>query len=104
MLRIMMVWQGRGFAWSKSHNSRFKTSKSKLVDFTCSKTAEHPPLILQWKTITPQETHKFIGAVLDQELWWNQQANYTIAKAAKWTVAFQQLARPSTGIWPKLMC
>jgi hypothetical protein len=103
ILRSMMTWRGGGITWSKSHNSSFETLKSILVDFIHSKTVDRPPLVLQGITITPQEAHKFIGIILDQELHWNQQADYAIAKAAKWTLAFRRLARPAAGIRPKLM-
>jgi hypothetical protein len=34
MLRKMMVLRKGGYTWSKSHNSRVKTSNLKLVNFT----------------------------------------------------------------------
>ena len=54
-------------------------------------------------TITTVSSHKFLGVMLDQELWWGPQANYAVAKATKWTLAYQRLACPSTGIQPRLM-
>ena len=48
-------------------------------------------------------SHKFLGVMLDQELRWGPQANYVVAKATKWTLAYWRLARPSTGIWLRLM-
>ena len=48
-------------------------------------------------------SHKFPGVMLDQELRWGPQANYAVAKATKWTLAYQRLACPSMGIQPRLM-
>jgi len=47
--------------------------------------------------------HKFVGVMMDQELQWRQHADYTLAKAALWTLAFWQLARPASGIKLRLM-
>jgi hypothetical protein len=57
ILKSMMILWGGGFMWSKSHNSSFETTKSKLIDFACSKTVKQLPLILQGKTILPQKKH-----------------------------------------------
>jgi hypothetical protein len=91
LLKRMMERRNRGFTWSESHNSRFKLTKLILMDFIHSKTAEHPPLILHSRIFTPQQTHKFIGVSMDQELQWNHQADHAIAKAMKWTMAFHRL-------------
>ena len=50
-------------------------------------------MVLQGVLLAPQATHKFLGVLLDQELWWSHQASSAIAKAL-W---------PSTGICPCLM-
>jgi len=76
----------------------FKTSKSVLMDFSQSKTITQSLMVLQGTNLVPQPTHKFLGVMLDQELQWNHQANYAIAKASKWTLAAQQLAWPSNGV------
>ena len=69
--------------WSKAHNSRFEMSKSVLVDFSRSKHVEWPNMTLQGTIISPKASHKFLGIILDQDLQWHQQANYTIGKASK---------------------
>jgi hypothetical protein len=103
MLGRMMRRQNGGFTWSKSHNSNFETSKLILMDFLRSQTELRPLLMLRGIPIYPQLTHKFIGVILDQELRWNQQGDHAVAKAAKWTLAFRRLTRPSMGIRPKLL-
>ena len=42
MLGKMMAKSQCGYMWSKAHNSRFKMSKSVLVDFSRSKHVERP--------------------------------------------------------------
>jgi hypothetical protein len=102
-LKEMMEQHKGGYTWSKSDNSGFEGTKLILMDFSQSLTEERPPLILHDVTITPQQTHKFIGLLLDQELRWNHQATHAIAKATKWTLTFCRLARPAARIWPKIM-
>ena len=53
--------------------------------------------------IVPQPAHKFLGVMLDQEFQWNQQANSTLAKSTKWTLAFQWLAKSFSGVNLQLM-
>ena len=70
MLKNIMLRSKGGFLWAKAHHSRFKTSKSVLVNFSPSKSVEWPPLVLWGSTIMPSSTHKFIGVMVDQELHW----------------------------------
>ena len=42
-LSHMMLRRKGGFHWSKLHNSNFETSKSTLVNFSRSKSVDHPP-------------------------------------------------------------
>jgi ribonuclease HI len=102
-LKRMMTRPDGANEWSRTHNSRFELSKLVLVDFTRSRSTRRPPLTLQDTTLIPQQTHKFLGVLMDQELRWNHQADYALGKATKWTLAFRRLARPSTGIHPRLM-
>ena len=104
MLRSMMAHRNGGNSWSVAHNSKFETSKSVLVDFSCNKNVDRPHLTLRGTTIAPQASHKFVGVLLDQGLCWGPQADYALAKAAKWTLAFRRLAQPSSGVNLRLMC
>ena len=63
-------------------------SKSVLVDFSRSKHVERPNTMLQGTVILPKASHKFLGIMLNQDLWWHQQANYAIGKALKWIMAY----------------
>ena len=74
-----------------------------MVDFSHNKNVDQPHLTLQGTTIALQASHKFLGVFLDQGLRWGQQADYTLVKAAKWTLAFSRLAQPSSGVNLRLM-
>ena len=110
----MMCREQGGFKWSELHNSHFEPSKMALVGFSRkhkpdlqrhSKLAPEPQPSLQLRsaTIKPSPTHKYLGIIFDQELWWREQTEHAAAKAAKWTLQFFRLTRPSTGIRPKFM-
>ena len=71
----MVTRPGRALNWSTQHNSMFKASKSILIDFSRSRPITHPPMLLWGIALTPQPAHKFLGAMLDQEFRWNQQAS-----------------------------
>ena len=88
MLGKMMAKSQGGYAWSKAHNSRFKMSKSVLVDFSRAKHVEQPSMMLQGAVISPKASHKFLGVMLDQELRWHQKADYALGKALKWIMGY----------------
>ena len=91
-LKQMMTCTSGAIEWSSVHNSRFVTTKSTVMDFTCSRSKPCPPMVLQGVPLVPQAMHKVLGVLLDQELWWSHQASSAIAKASKWVLAFWQLA------------
>ena len=113
-LRNMMCREQGGFEWSKLHNSRFEPSKMALVGFSRKRKPDpqrhsksvpepRPSLQLRDAIIKPSPTHKYLGVIFDQELRWREQTEHAVAKAAKWTLQFRRLTRPSTGIRPKFM-
>ena len=59
-----------------------------------------PNLSLCGTDIKLAESHKFLGVVFDQELWWNTQAEQVVSKATKLTLASWHLARPAASISP----
>ena len=103
ILKSMMVHRNGGYDWSVAHNSKFEASKSVLIDFSRNKNLDRPHMTLRGTAITPQTSHKFLGVMLDQELRWREQADYALSKAAKWTLAFRRLARPTSGVNLRLM-
>jgi hypothetical protein len=64
---------------------------------------ERPDFHYEGTVIKPAAAHKFLGVFLDEELRWNIQAEKAIAKAAKWTLLFRRLSKPSTGVQASLM-
>ena len=60
-------------------------------------------MMLQGMVISPKTSHKFLGVLLDQDLRWHQQADYTLGKASKWIMTYQRLARVAGSINPCLM-
>ena len=71
LLESMMRCPGGGNYWTIAHNSKFELSNLILVDFSWSKTIEHPPVRLAGMLIWLQVALKFIGVDLDQGLRWN---------------------------------
>ena len=59
-----------------------------------------PSLSICGMDIKLVKSHKFLGVIFNQELHWNAQAEWIIAKATKWTLASHCLARPAAGISP----
>ena len=60
-------------------------------------------MVLGHACILPQPTHRFLGIMLDQELRWKQQADSALARATKWTLAFQRPAKSFSGVNLRLM-
>ena len=53
--------------------------------------------------IKPSAAHKYLGIIFDQELHWWEQVEWATATAAKWTLQFHCLTKPSTGIRSRFM-
>ena len=99
---------------TETYHSRFKKSKFAVVCFSRhripnpmwpGKTLPNVKLVFKYKGITvqSQESHNFLGVLLDEELCWKMQAEKTIAKAVKWTLLFCRLSKPLPGIHTKYM-
>lgn len=97
----MMVRPGGAIDWTRSHNSQFEYSKLALVDFAHpAKNVTRPPLILPNVTVTPSESTKYLGVILDQGLNWKEQVAYAAGKGSKWTAQIRRIARPTWGLTP----
>ena len=110
----MMYREQGGYEWSECHNSCFEPSKMVLVGFSRKHKTDpqcpsrlapepRPNLHLHDAVIRPSLTHKYLGIIFDQELRWREQAEHAAATAAKWTLQFRRLMRPSTSIRSKFM-
>src|SRR6266481_858725 len=113
-LHDMMTQDGGGQAWSREHNLRFEMSKLTLVGFSRRHVPDPawpgrmmleacPAFTTCGTTIEAVPSHKFLGVIFDQELWWSKQAERVTAKAMKWSLCTRQLVRPATGVSPRQM-
>jgi hypothetical protein len=97
ILEEMMMKENRAIEWSKDHNSPLEFSKLVLIDFShqnCQSRQTRPDLKLPHGAITPQQSAKYLGVILDQHLSWAPQRAYTIEKETKWTSQIKHIARP----------
>ena len=102
ILASMMTRDGGVYDWSKTHNSPLKHIKLALIDFAhSSKKITRPSLTLPNTTISPSESTKYLGIVIDQNLNWKVQHVHAIEKGSKWASQIRRIARPSWGITPK---
>jgi ribonuclease HI len=113
-LSDMLLKPGGAKEWTQTHHSKFEKTKLAIVCFSRrrmpdptqpgkSKPETHPNFIYEDVSIQPQGSHKFLGVIFDEELRWRAQAEKAVAKAAKWTLLFRRLTRPSTGVRMGLM-
>src|SRR5882724_5573885 len=65
--------------------------------------AQRLPIIPSGAEIPAVSMHKFLGVLVDQELWWKEQANYALQKGMKWVAQYHRLAKPSKGVSTKYM-
>lgn len=101
ILADMMVRPGGAIDWTQTHNSQFEYSKLALVDFAHhAKKVTRSPLTLPSVTVTPSESTKYLGVILDQHLNWKEQVAYAAGKGSKWTSQIRRVARPTWGLTP----
>ena len=98
----MLECEGGGYQWSKNHNSKFETSKFVLIDFSMNRAKERPPIKVRGITIKPSSSHKFLGVILNQELHWKEQANYSLGKGMEYAILMRCISGASWGTPSKL--
>lgn len=102
MLADMMTRNKGMIEWSKSHNSSIEYSKLALIDFSHHGVKKAcPALELPSITITPTQSTKYLGIILDQHLNWALQLAQVRGKGSKWASQIRRLARPTWGLTPK---
>lgn len=102
-LADMMTREGGAIEWTEIHNSCFEYSKLALIDFAHrSKRILRPALILPNITITPTDSAKYLGIILDKELNWREQEVYVTGKGTTWSAQIRRAVRPSWGLTPKM--
>jgi len=62
------------------------TRRRELDLLRSSKTrpVQRRPIFLQGVKVLAAATHKFLGVMLDQELYWKEHCQYTLQKGVKW--------------------
>ncbi|KAJ8468306.1 hypothetical protein ONZ45_g17291 [Pleurotus djamor] len=103
MLRSMMVRPDGGYDWSQSHNSRFETSKLRLMDFSPTEIARHPKLTLNGTNIKREKSYKLLGITLDENLRWHQQTAAAVERTTKWVNALRRLGKTNGGVSSALL-
>ena len=113
-LQDMMGRSQGGYNWLKQHNLHFKPSTMALIGFSQKREADlqrprkiapeiQPDFHLRDDVIKPLAAHKYLGAIFDKELRWQEQVEWATATAAKWTLQFCRLTKLSTGIRSRFM-
>lgn len=108
----MMERPNGGMHWSATHSSLFKPDKFHLVDFTHKRESSrqpgqkitpiaHPVLSLGTQKISPVQSYKYLGVILDQELRFKEHVAYALAKDTSWVTQFCRLSRPTVGMPPR---
>src|SRR5882724_6568579 len=64
---------------------------------------QRQPIFLQGIKLPAITTHKFLGVLMDQDLWWKENLPYVLQKGMKWVTQYHRLAKPYKGISPKFM-
>jgi len=110
----MMEHPGSRLDWSCTHHCDFTMDKFRVMGLTIkwepdwsrrahARPVQRLPIILSGAEIPVVYTHKFLSILVDQELWWKEQANYALQKGMKWVTQYCRLAKPSKGVSAKYM-
>jgi hypothetical protein len=104
-LHDMMTRDGGAIRWADEHNSRFEYSKLALMDFMLSPTeaATSSPLQLPSALVSPFLSTRYLGVLFDPKLLWKPQRLNAIRKGSTYVLALRRLARPASGLAPKLI-
>ena len=102
-LQDMLKWQGGGFNWLAAHNSCFEMSKFALLDCLLNKSRPCLPLDIHGTVIKPTHSHRFLGAIVDNELHWKDHINYAVGKGTAYSLQLRRLSHTTKGIPLSLM-
>ena len=110
----MMECPGSGLDWSHTHHCNFTMDEFRVMGLTrkqepdqggraCTRLVQRLPIFLSRAEIPVVYMHKFLGVLIDQELWWKEQVNYALQKGMKLVGQYPRLAKPSKGVSAKYM-
>jgi len=113
-IKQMMTRKGGRLEWSNTHQCKFTVNKLSIMGLTRRRELDHSgnmktrpiqrwPIFLQGIKVPAVTTHKFLGVLMDQELWWKEHLHYMLQKGMKWVTQYCRLSKPSKGISPKYM-
>jgi hypothetical protein len=85
--------------WCSMHGCQFDIKKFQLVHFTRNARKYQPmPLAIEGTTITPADSAKYLGIIMDHRLRWKEQVDAAVAKGTATLLAISHLSRPSFGL------
>ena len=113
-VKQMMTRKGGRLEWSHMHQCEFVLDKFGVMGLTRRRElyplgrlgmrpVHRRPIYPQGVRVLAVTIHKFLGVMLDQELRWKEQCQYTIQKGVKWVTQYQRIAKTSKGVSAKFM-
>lgn len=95
--------------WSKRYNCQFATEKFALMGFSRKRRKDpenlrkttprqRPSARINGMEIKATTFHKFLGILIDDELRFNYQTDFTLKKGTQWVSQFKRLAKPTKGV------
>ena len=85
--------------WSRMHACRFDIGKFQLVHHTRYEPRYEPlPLQIDGHMITPSDSARYLGIIVDRRLRWHEHVEAAIAKGTAAVLAVGRLARPTFGL------
>ena len=110
----MMTRNGGGLEWSNTYQCEFAVNKFGIMGLMRkrepdpsgnmkTKPIQRRPIFLQGIKVPVVTTHKFLGVIMDQELWWKRHLHHMLQKGTNWETQYCRLAKPSKGVSPKYM-
>ncbi len=85
--------------WSRRHACKFDIGKFQLVHHTRYDPKYEPlSLTIDGHVISPQESAKYLGLIVDRRLRWHEHVDAAIAKGTAAVLAVSRLARPTFGL------
>jgi len=109
-----MTHPGGGLDWSCTHHCDFAIDNFVIMRLTRkrepspsgrlpTRPVHRHPITLRGVEIPMVMAHKFLGVLIDQDLQWKEQVNYTLQKGTKWVAQYHRLAKPTRGVSAKYM-
>ena len=113
-VKQMMVRLGGRLNWVATHQSDFMIDKFSIMGLTSrreqnllgapkTRPMQLHLIFLQGVKVLVVANHKFLGVIIDQELWWKEHMNHVLCKGTNWVTQYCRLAKPPCSISIKFM-